>query len=430
MILPAWVLTLIGVGLCLPLLLVLSAWSAQAWWSAALVRRQFLEWQRGMRSELDRRDSGSRQRSSDLAIEPAGWKGWRRFRVREMRRETENATSLWLEPVDGLPVAPFAAGQYLTLRVQAGARDKPKVRCYSISGPIVENGYQLTVKSVPAGPDMSDRVSVSQWIQNGMMAGDLVEARSPAGDFVLDGNSPAPLVLLAAGVGITPIAAMIQHLTATRSPRSVLLLYGNRNSGQHIFRRSLEEAARQNPRLSVVNCYSAPLPGDEPGRDYQAGGHVTIELVRKLLPHQKFQFYLCGPAAFIQSLHRGLQEWGVPEGRIFLEAFGPASLPQTAPAGAVDGTPQPKLPTQSVPVSFAASSRQVECEDVERSILDLAESISVEIASGCRAGSCGTCAIRLLKGKVRYPDQPSAPIEPGFCLACIAHPEGPVEVEA
>lgn len=427
----AWIATLIGLGLCLPLVLILGAWSVRAWQEARLTRLQFREWQARQRAELDRRDGSLRMRASDRpTAAPATWEGWRRFRVREIRRETALANSVWLEPVDGLPVAPFRPGQYLTIRLSAGRNDKPQVRCYSLSGPIAEQAYQLTVKRVQRDPTKPEQTSVSQWIHSGMMAGDVVEARAPGGDFVLVEDSDAPLVLLAAGIGITPLIAMIDRLTESGSARQVVLFYGNRNGEDHVFRTALEGYARRNPRLAIINVYSDPRSEDIEGRSFHVRGQINMELVRRILPHQKFQFYLCGPPGFMASLYEGLRGWGVPEERIFREAFGPASIARkTPPLAAPYASPGGK-PAEIAKVSFATSHREAGLESAELSILELAESLSIEINSGCRAGSCGSCAIRLLRGKIRYDDPPAAQVDPGYCLACIAKPEGSVEVQA
>ncbi len=424
--------TILGIGLCLPLPLILAAWSWQAWNAALLTRRHFLAWQAGARRVLDRADARQATAPAGLVAnaQNAGWSGWRRFRVASLQRELANATSVWLEPVDGKPIAAFQPGQYLTIQLKPGGSPKSLTRCYSLSAPVHDNRYRLTVKAVARDGTKASALSVSHHINHELMVGDLVEARAPLGDFVLDPSSEAPLVMLAAGVGITPLFCMIEELIARQSTRQIVLLYGNRNSAEHIFRQRLAQLAASTRSLSLVNCYSHPLPDDAQGREYQIQGQVSIGLLQQLLPHRKFQFCLCGPPGFMQGLVAGLLEWGVPPERILREAFGPASIPVAKPAVATDDKVPGGLLAEAVPVSFSLSDRQIELNDQERSILELAETISVEISSGCRAGSCGSCAVRLLKGKVRYREKPSAEIDPGYCLACIAQPDGPVEVEA
>ena len=425
----ATTITILGVGLCLPLLLILAAWAVREWLTVHFVRRQFRQWQADMRVELDRKESGVRQRSSDQSKTSVaiGWQGWRKFRVRSVKRQTKLASQIWLEPVDGKPVAAFLPGQFLTIRLRTNTEKKPVVRCYSISGPIEQNGYQLTIKEVAGDEKNRKPASASRWINSELIVGDRIEVKSPAGDFFLDEMTDATLVLLAGGVGITPLMSMISRLADAKSPRQIVLLYGNRNSADHIFKKELADVASHHRPLTIVNFYSAPLTTDRSGKDYQMQGRITIETVRKMLPDRKFQFYLCGPAGFMSSLYEGLLDWGVPDERIRKEAFGPASI-QKNPVSATDS--KPKSSSRPVPVIFRTSERLAECTDQEKSILELAESISVEIASGCRAGSCGSCSIRLLQGKIRYPEQPSAEVDPGYCLACIAQPDGPVEVEA
>lgn len=426
------IITMVGLCLCAPLVAILSAWSWQAWSTALATRRQFQAWQASARQSLDAIDARHRAVPTGSPGDGAGvaWNGWRKFRVASLQSESVNATSVWLEPADGKPVAPIHPGQYLTLQLRTPGSQKPLTRCYSLSAPLADNRYRLTVKAVARKEGPNEAPSASGYINHQLMAGDLLDVRAPQGDFVLDEASKAPLVLLAAGVGITPLLCMIETLVARQSSRQVVLLYGNRNSREHIFRARLAELAAANRALSIVNCYSHPLPEDEQGRDFQIQGQVSTGLLQQILPHRKFQFYLCGPPGFMQGLYAGLLEWGVPPERIFKEAFGPASIPAAKPAAQADSKPGDAPAAAPVPVSFSLSEKQAELTDQERSILELAEALSVEINSGCRAGSCGSCAVKLVKGKVRYREKPSAEIDPGYCLACVAQPDGPVEVEA
>jgi hypothetical protein len=262
------------------------------------------------------------------------------------------------------------------------------------------------------------------------MVGDVIDVKPPSGTFALDTETDAPIVLLAAGIGITPLFAMAEYLTQHHSQRRILLLYGNRNGAEHVLRKEIGALAERNANFFVLNCYSQPLASETLGQDYQVQGPVSVEVLKRVLPHHQFQFYLCGPPGFMQSLYRDLTDWGVPESRIFFEAFGPASVKKVAEQVELSHPPTTKPSESPLAVTFAQSGKTAPWEKSARTILDFGLEQGVELDSGCCAGNCGQCAVRLLKGKVHYIDQPSAEIPPGHCLPCIACPDTEVVIEA
>jgi Na+-transporting NADH:ubiquinone oxidoreductase subunit NqrF len=222
--------------------------------------------------------------------------------------------------------------------------------------------------------------------------------------------------------------SMLDHLVSQSSKRLIVLFYGVRNSKEHTFKDYFRQMSSQHDNVHVVNCYSEPLAEDQLNVDYQVQGFVSIDLIRQLLPDNRCQFYLCGPPPFMQSIRDGLLDWQVPENRIRFEAFGPASIKKASkPSDAAD----PKV-TKDGPksvVKFVETSSHCFWNCGFDSILELAEANDITLDSGCRAGSCGTCITKLLKGKVVYPDGVEPECGPGECLPCVAKPDGDIELD-
>ena len=360
------------------------------------------------------------------------WSGWRLFRVAELRQETPLSKSVYLVPADGKPVAPFLPGQYLTLRFQLPHQKRPVVRCYSLSTSPDRLPYRITVKQVTS-PNSPAPGSVSEFVNQHLQVGELIEAKPPAGDFIFAGIGTRPVVMLAAGVGITPIYSMLCSLL-NRGQRGVeqtpiILFHGNANRREHLFATEIAELSAQHPQFVVVNCYSqAELPEVDDKVPCHFRERVSIPLVQRLLPSLDAEFYLCGPPAFMRENYTGLIDAGVASHDIHFEAFGPASVdvakaphPLEAEAAVIESV--------AGLIAFTRSGKKVSCPS-GKSVLELAEDLEIPIDSGCRAGNCGTCAVRLLKGSVRYLKNNSTELEAGTVLACIAQPEGEIQVEA
>jgi uncharacterized protein len=366
----------------------------------------------------------------------AAWPGWRAFRVarREYEDPQHTQCSFYLEPVDGQPLPPFQPGQFLTFSLRitdAVAADtsgqRTITRCYSLSDRPQPNHYRVTIKRVAAPADRPDWPpgASSNHFHDRVHEGDVLEVKAPSGHFVIDPNAALPAVLIAGGIGITPMMSMLRWSLAQQPRRTVHLYYGLRNGGEHAFKPLLEELAASQANFHLNVVYSRPGPDDQPARDYQHAGHVDTELLRRTLPHGRHQFYVCGPAAMMESLVPALAEWGVPRQDIHFEAFGPASIrlePATAAAPAAG-------PAPAFEVHFQRSGRTLQWDGQDANLLDFAERHAVEVDSGCRSGSCGTCETRLLSGSVRYAHAPDHDIAPGHCLLCVGTPESALVLE-
>ncbi len=415
--------TLGGIALCVMALAQFAFWSSQSLGLIAQNKKQFKLSQELFRKQIE----AAANQTLDSPTPDGQWSGFRTFRVSRLIKETNVCTSVYLTPDDGKPIPSFLPGQHLTFKFAIPGEPKPVVRCYSLSDRPDQDFYRISVKAVPAPPDKPNLTPgrASNFINHVLMEGDKIEVKSPSGHFVLDDKSEAPIVLLGGGIGITPMISIINHLIETNSQRLVLLVYGVRNAADHAFKSHLEQISAAHENLHVVNCYSHPNPTDVEGKDYQIGGFASSNLLKKILPNNQCQFYMCGPPPFMESIYNGLLEWGVPESRIFFEAFGPASIGKKKK----DNKPATQSTEKGPAVKFAISNVEANWESDCDSILEMAEDNDVMIDSGCRAGSCGTCETGLLKGKVRYPENQIVDCPPGKCLVCIAKPDGPIELD-
>ena len=414
----------LGVAICVSAILQMGMWIANGI-QLQNQNRQNYEARRNLVQRQIESALGSKKTES-VEMPEGSWNGYRKFSVDRIQKEVQSVTSVYLKPVDGKSVADFKPGQHLTFRFDVPGESKPVVRCYSLSCGPQKDYYRISVKAVFPPTDKPDLPpgKVSNFVNNLLLDGDQVDVKAPAGSFYLDDSDSAPIVLLAGGIGITPMVSMIEDLVDKNSQRLIVLFYGVRNSREHTFKDYLHRIGNKCSNIHVVTCYSHPDETDRRGVDYATTGFVNIDLIKQLLPSRECCFYMCGPPPFMQSLYDGLRDWEVPDDKIRFEAFGPASIKKVRPESADS---EPELAGQSV--VFAKSNKRVGWSSEYDSILEMAESNGVSIESGCRAGSCGTCSTKILSGQVQYPPGTVAESEPGHCLTCVAKPEGDVELE-
>ena len=465
-------LLIIGVAMCVLALLPLAFWSAQSWTTLRHNRMQFLESQRLLRQQIlaanarrksansaDIKEAASQEtqaaapellavrvqqkpaapkapqviavdqaavtKNSEVTVLADGtWKKFRKFRVQKLVKETPTCTSVYLEPVDEKPIASFRAGQHLTMRFQIAGQPKPVIRCYSLSDGPGKPYYRITVKAIEAGEASQDRGLISSFVNERLQPGDVIESKAPAGSFCLDLNDSRPVVMLAGGVGITPMISMIDSIQNHSPGRLTILIYGVRNKSELAFVDELRRVKEASKNVYVVYCVSVPGPEDIQGKRGHVEGRVSIDLVKQLLPHNDCQFYLCGPPTFMKSLSDGLESWGVPGDRVHSEAFGPSSISKSQPTQSV-----PEV-AGAIEVAFALTNQTVSWNPECDSLLELAESNGINLDFGCRAGSCGTCATELLAGDVRYPEDLQVDCELGQCLTCVARPVRSIKLGA
>lgn len=367
-----------------------------------------------------------------------GWEGFRKFRVTRKDAECDGAHSFYLAPHDGKALPSFSPGQYLTFQFRVPGEPKPVIRCYSLSDAPGRDYYRCTIKKVPSPRDKPELPSgrASTYMNEQVAVGDILDVKAPRGNFFLDMESDRPIVLLAGGVGITPMLSMMNAIALSGSNRKAILFYGVMNSLSHIARQEIAALCDSHSNLEVVTCYSDQIESDVQGRHYDVGERVSIDLLRTRLgptANMDYDFYLCGPGGFMAAITDGLEAWGVPAEAVHTEAFGPSSVKKKKPvavgAGAGAGAAGGELPATPM-VQFGRSGKQLPWNPECDSLLDFAEAAGIEVESGCRAGNCGTCVLAVKAGTVTYTEEPSSECEKGNCLPCVCVPAGPLVLDA
>ena len=350
---------------------------------------------------------------------------WRHLRVTRIVEESSTISSFYLEPNDGAGLPRFEAGQHLPVRFSLVDGQPPVVRTYSVSSAPSDNFFRISVKR--------DGL-ISSHLHDQIRVGDLIEARAPQGRFTVKADEHRPLVLLAAGVGVTPLLSMLREVIyegeRIRRTRPTWFIQSARSLAELAFRDELFElATRAKDKIRALRLLSQPEQHAREGEDFELAGRVDVALLKALLPLDDYDFYLCGPGAFTQALYDGLRELRIGDDRIHAETFGPSTLvrlrDQLTPA--VEQVPAASTP---VKVLFATSAKEARWEPGNGSLLELAESRGLNPDFSCRGGSCGTCRTKLISGEVHYLNLPAEMPAQGEVLICCAVPAQSKEGDA
>lgn len=349
--------------------------------------------------------------------------GLRKFRVARKVTESRDIVSVYLEPVDGKKLKPFKPGQYLTYELEIPGRAEPLVRCYSLSDSPNPKYYRSSIKRLPAPKDKAEIAPgiSSNFFHDHVQEGDILQLRAPAGSFFLNSRGSNPVVLIGGGIGLTPVLSMFKAMADIGSRREVWFFYGARNGEEMVLRRDMEEAVSKLPNARLYICFSQPDKNSISGKDYHVAQRVTVDLLKTILPHNRYDFYFCGPGPMTQGLAEGLEAWKVPSQKIHFEEFGPSTVRRRdAVPGAVS----------SARLVFRRSKETLQWDGKENSLLEFAEKHGLKLRFGCRSGNCGSCKVRLLKGEILYPKLPPAAPGSGYVLTCSALPKGDLELDA
>jgi len=382
-------------------------------------------WRSSFQTLLDA-GSGGRPVTGNPALAstgPSAAPGFRSLRVAEVKRESVSVTSFALESADEVPLPPALPGQFVVLRMRPTPGRPPLLRSYSLSGPQGRPQYRISVK-------LESRGAASGYLHDHVRVGDLLDVSSPRGSFTLRQGERA-VVLLSAGVGATPVLAMLHAVASMPSPPPLWWLYGARNGDEHPFARESREllGSIRGSRCHVV--YSRPTTRDRPGEDFDAAGHLGLPTLDELGVPRDADFYLCGPTSFIHDLSAGLVAWGVPPERVHAEVFGPGESQTPGVVGARVRAPHPPPgPPGSGPrVSFTRTGLTVRWDPAYHSLLELAEACDVPVRWSCRTGVCHTCETGLVSGHVGYQPDPVEPPADGDTLTCCSRPTDDVDLD-
>ncbi len=355
-------------------------------------------------------------------------RSYRKLLVKCVLPEGEAAKSFYLVPTDGRPLDHYFPGQHLPFRLNIPDQARPVFRCYTISN-CGDDFYRLTIKKEVAPfdrPDVAPGLS-SSFFHDAVRPGDLLDAKPPSGNFWLDLHRDHPVVMLAGGIGVTPMMSMLEALDRAGSARSVYFMFALRHSGDHVFKSQLRAISERRPNVHMRVFYEQLRSQDIEGLDYQHIGRIDIAALRKHLPSLDMEYYICGPPGMMKALTEGLAGAGVAAEAIQTESFGPSSAALLA---LTSSGKEESAGSSEIMVTFARSEITAPWTGEVQSLLQLAEINRVDISSGCQYGDCGTCMVRLLEGKVTYRHATGARVDPGCCLPCSCRPETSIVLDA
>jgi MOSC domain-containing protein YiiM/ferredoxin-NADP reductase len=384
-------------------------------------------WRASLQALLEREQSGGAATGNpgltSAAGPPPAWAGFRPLLVSRKNRESGSVTSLVLEPGDGHPLAAALPGQFIVLRLRPAPDMPALLRSYSLSGAPSGDRYRVSVKRETHG-------AAGAYIDAQVQVGDLLDASAPRGSFTLKPGD-GPVILVSAGVGATPVLAMLHALAAAASSREVWWIYGARNGSEHPFGAETRALLDVLPRSHSHIRYSSPGPADRPAVDFDAPGRLGAPVLQELGVPRDADFYLCGPPAFMSDLSAGLVAWGIAAGRIHTEIFGSGPSKTPGVAAAVPRPPHlPDGPAGTGPlVSFARSNLNVRWGSGFQSLLEFAEACDVPVRWSCRTGVCHSCETGLVLGAVSYRPEPVEPPADGNVLICCSQPQSDIVID-
>ena len=384
-------------------------------------------WKESFQALLEQEDTaGAAAGNAGLAPSsgpPPAWVGFRPLRVSRIEKESATVKSFSLMPADDRPLVAALPGQFIILRIKPNADGPPVLRNYSLSDLPSDDHYRVSVK-------LEENGAASTYLHTHVGVGDVLGVAAPRGAFTL-GPDGKKVVLISAGVGVTPVLAMLHALAAEASPREIWWLYGARNREDHPFAEETLNLIKSLPSAKSYVEYSRPGLEDRVGIDFDVAGRIGTEVLQKIgVPHDA-EFYLCGPAAFMDDLTAGLKAWGVADDRVHSEIFGPSKAITPGIADAPHAAPHaPVGPAGIGPqISFARSGLNARWDPKFGSLLDFAEACEVPVRWSCRTGVCHMCESGLISGNVKYQPDPLDPPAQGNLLLCCSQPAGDIVLD-
>jgi len=369
-----------------------------------------------LQSQTTAAGSGNAGLAPAAAAHPAA-PGFRPLTVTEIDQESADVLSLTMKSADGQPLPTPLPGQYVVLRLQRTTGGPPLFRSYSLSGPVSAESYRISVKIEPNG-------AAGTYLREHARVGDVLDVSSPRGSFILQ-SGERPVVLLSAGIGATPVLAMLHALAAAFSTRQILWLHGARDRQHHPFAAEVRRLMLALTHGHSYVCYSRPGPHDKMREDFDAAGHLSRSVLDAVDVPQEADVYLCGPPRFMSDMKEALASFGVEQERIHIEIFNGSESITPGVVGAVTQVPHvPEGDADTGPlVSFARSGIAAHWNaSAYQSILELAEACDVPVRWSCRTGVCHTCESGLVSGVVVYEPEPLEKPAQGNLLVCCSQP--------
>jgi ferredoxin-NADP reductase/MOSC domain-containing protein YiiM len=373
-------------------------------------------WRGSFEALLQSSNSGNAGLIPEAAAYPAA-PGFHRLSVMSIDRESADVLSVTLQNPDSQRLPTARPGQYVVLRLQPVTGAAPVFRSYSLSGPLSAERYRISVKIEPNGV-------AGTWLRDHLRVGDTLDVSSPRGSFVLQ-TGQRPVVLLNAGIGATPVLAMLHMLAAAQSTRQVVWLHAARDREHHPFAAEVRRLMLALPHGRSYVCYSRPASSDKQGEDFDAAGHLSRSVFEETGIPQEADVYLCGPAVFMTEMKAALAAYGIPPERIHIEIFNGSESMSPGVVHAAKSNPHvPKGDANTGPsVSFARSGIAAHWNPtIYQSILELVEACDVPVRWSCRTGVCHNCESGLVSGEVSYEPQPLDKPAEGNILVCCSQP--------
>jgi ferredoxin-NADP reductase len=344
--------------------------------------------------------------------------------VAAIGHESADVLSLTMQSADGQLLQTPLPGQYVVLRLQPAGSGPPLFRCYSLSGAPSAERYRISVKIEANG-------IVGTYLRDHVRVSDHLEVSVPRGSFILQ-SGERPVMLLSAGIGATPMLAMLYALAASRSTRKVFWLHGARDRQHHPFAAEVRRLMLALPNSRSYVCYSKPDSRDKIGEDFDATGHLSRSVFDEIGVARETDVYLCGPTRFMSDMKEALVAFGVAPQRIHVEIFNGSESMTPGVVGAAARTPHPpKDDAKTGPlITFARSGIAVHWNaSAYQSILELAEACDVPVRWSCRTGVCHNCESGLVSGAVVYGPEPLDKPADGNLLVCCSQPIGDVVID-
>ncbi len=352
---------------------------------------------------------------------------WLPYTVSDVINESSVIKSFHLLPQGHLKPA-FIPGQFLTIKSNINGHDQ--IRTYTISSAPADNMLRISIKRETSpgqstSPEVLPDGVFSNYAHDNIMPGDTILAKSPSGAFTFDASIQRPAVLLAAGIGITPMISMARHTLVealrTRYIRPLTVITSARDTLQRAFFDELNEIVdKSGGQIRNFWALSQTNKTDIAGKDFHQQGRISAELLQAVLPLDDYDFYLCGPSGFMQSMYGMLRNLGVSDARIAAEEFGPASLTRDCDEATVTFTPRP-IAKEAI-IEFANSNVEQAWSEGDGTLLEFAESHGFTPEFGCRSGQCGACKTTLISGKISYQSEHSSVVNDDEILLCCAAP--------
>jgi ferredoxin-NADP reductase/MOSC domain-containing protein YiiM len=350
--------------------------------------------------------------------------GFQPLVVAAIDRESVDVLSVTMRHRDGERLPQALPGQYVVLRLRPSSDGPPLLRSYSLSGPLSTDRYRISVKIEPDG-------AAGTYLRDHVRVGDVIDVSAPRGNFVLH-SGERPIILISAGIGVTPVLAMLHALVSVRSTRSVLWLHAARDGQHHPFAAEVRNAMPALIHQRTFVCYSRPLSRDRMGEDFDAAGHLSRSVFDAVDLPREADVYICGPNRFMEDMKEALAHLGVAPERVRTEVFNGREPMNPGFASTATGVPHPPQGDADTGplVSFARSGIAARWNaSAYQSILELAEACDVPVRWSCRTGVCHNCESGLVSGEVTYGPEPLDQPAEGNLLICCSLPTSDVVVD-